>query len=739
MKHARIVEELFAALPPKLVLDHCFEILSLIGWRAPLEFTDEKRMDLPEIRSSIQRNADELKTKNPYYSRLWLRSLDVAEEIVNVLIKIGLLVREGETFQRSEDFSKVYYMVKKMRSSAKRQVAWAIWYFHRKGTTYFDTGKILDVISYKDEHYLGELSDLSLWKANGERVKILSKSGKGWRVVEKPQSPSKNFLALNLISRLFAAVSGIADSKNVFSDQDIIRKIRELEVESMQETLNRLRVEKAKAGKCLLNDEALELVKSGLSDSLGACWPLLGETVFKNPHFKLENPVARVDVPNEWIMPFLNELESLSEERSNDLEKMREKALELKDTYNEEFKERFGRWLNFVIRKEWSAKKALGLQIRINWGNFYEFLDDFAKSDLPLEEKYEYLFLCRASLAWMKKAPMENQMKDSVKMLAKSEIREINCMIDQFIDALNILKDKMRRKFILRKHLFLLTLAYASEIVSTLEVIKSCVNNGTISTCYREMRKILESLSWAVLDDLLLFKRKEKESFFKFTPPFRVLSEKWYKWARQEDANLRKMGEHATLRNMDELSKLLKNSVEVIYLFGRRERYSWTKKKIKDALVSNLTYPLFLLFAGVKMQSPEKFEALVPLYNVKQLKPLATEDMENVLTTLRGMPLSQPDKRFAKKFVGDLANTVPEKIGAPYPSNEFVLSIVSKMLVLHLNSFYDKYSYFVHSYDKAWQLFPFSSVLEFKILRNELSIFLETISETIYSCLNRIP
>lgn len=136
----------------------------------------------------------------------------------------------------------------------------------------------------------------------------------------------------------------------------------------------------------------------------------------------------------------------MSEECGNDLEKLRREALEIKDEYNKRFEENFGKSLHFVIRKERFGEKALGLQVRINWKNFYKFLDDFAKSDASLEVKYEYLFLCRSSLAWMKSPPREDQMKDSVKMFAESEIQEINRVIDQFIDALNTLKDKMRRR-----------------------------------------------------------------------------------------------------------------------------------------------------------------------------------------------------------------------------------------------------------------------------------------------------
>jgi len=227
----------------------------------------------------------------------------------------------------------------------------------------------------------------------------------------------------------------------------------------------------------------------------------------------------------------------------------------------------------------------------------------------------------------------------------------------------------------------------------------------------------------------LLFKRKD-ESLFKFIPPFRMLSKKWYEWARRENA---------MLKNVSDLSKLLQDTVGALYRLGRIERYNWTRKRIESALISNLTYPLFLLFTGVNKQPPRKLKVWIPKYDMEELKPLVREDIEKALVTLKGGPLSKLDKKFAREFVETSTDKMPKKISAAYPSNEFVLSMVSKMLGLHLNSFYGRYSYFVHSYDSAWQLFPFSSVLEFKILKYELSSFFNTISETMRSYFNEIP
>jgi len=50
---------------------------------------------------------------------------------------------------------------------------------------------------------------------------------------------------------------------------------------------------------------------------------------------------------------------------------------------------------------------------------------------------------------------------------------------------------------------------------------------------------------------------------------------------------------------------------------------------------------------------------------------------------------------------------------------------------MKLMKLYNGYSYFVHSYDEAWQFYPFSSVLEFKIFRHELSKFTKLVMKLI--------
>jgi hypothetical protein len=448
-------------------------------------------------------------------------------------------------------------------------------------------------------------------------------------------------------------------------------------------------------------------------------WPLFGITIFKNPYFKFESRNSYVDIPNGLVEQFLEQLNILTEKYGNNSEKLYHEALKLKESWNNFFQEKYGEWLKFVFRKETFAKELFGVQVYINWDKFYAFLDDFATKNVSLEEKYEYLFSCRAGIAWMKSKPYPHLMEERVKFFSQQELKEIDSLIHQFIKRMDEIKNELREKSISRKHIFPLALAYISDILATLEVIKYCVNMGVLTTCYREMRKILENLSWAVIDDLLLFRRPH-EFMFTYVPPYRVLSKKWLEWAGREDM---------IVKNLGELNVSFKNIAEEIYLFSRTNGYKVTRKSIKEILFNNLTYPSFLVIMGRTKDLAKGLEEWVPSYDITELRNYVEKDLCNTLLELKGKTLSDHDSRFVKKLVENLLNQKTRHVVPPYPSNAFVIQFVGKTFNLDLNGFYSKYSYFVHSYDKSWQLIPFSSVVEFKIFKHELTLFMKLILE----------
>ena len=138
------------------------------------------------------------------------------------------------------------------------------------------------------------------------------------------------------------------------------------------------------------------------------------------------------------------------------------------------------------------------------------------------------------------------------------------------------------------------------------------------------MRKVLENLSWVIFDDILLYKTtlKKREQVEKITPPYRYVSKEWYDWASQEKL---------VLRNLREVETKLKNLTEMLYLYGESEGYcwdNWDKKEIQEILFKRISYPLFLLLTGIRIQVPKKLEEIIPQYEVEVLKSLAVEDLK---------------------------------------------------------------------------------------------------------------
>jgi len=231
----------------------------------------------------------------------------------------------------------------------------------------------------------------------------------------------------------------------------------------------------------------------------------------------------------------------------------------------------------------------------------------------------------------------EPQTENLVKTVLKDEIQEINEIIEDFVAKLRQTRRKLRKKLLIKRNIFPLTLAYLPEMISTLLVMKNCVSEGIVSTCYREMRKILESLAWIILDDILLFKKKEMHWIDMYAPPpLRIPNKKWYEWAKEKGL---------ILKSLSQLKKSLKQIIEKI-----NEKYGWKKKQISRTLLNNTTYPLFLILIGANEQIPTHLKDAVPLFNSKRFKMFVERDLERTIIQLKGGPLSDPDKEVYRRI-----------------------------------------------------------------------------------------
>lgn len=411
------------------------------------------------------------------------------------------------------------------------------------------------------------------------------------------------------------------------------------------------------------------------------------------------------------------------------MSKMYERAITLRDQFNGELGEEYGKWFRFVVKKGGFQKKPFAIQVRINWNAFVAFLDQYAtRSDLSLEEKYEYISECRLFMGYMTSPPREEYTARRTKAIAADEISAVDKHIRGFLASLKNMRSKLRSRF-LRKGWLPKTIVFTSELETVIQGIGSSFDRGLIPTCYREMRTILENLSWVVFDDLLCYTSSAIRSNETFIPPYRVLSRRWFEWAKNQ---------RFIVRGMGDLSKSLNRTIGHFDILFESTEYDWGKKKIKDAFYRNLTYPLLMSVVGFRADVPTELIERVPVYETRWLESVHQMDFAELLSDLKGNRLSESERMLARRMSRAMTRSLEPRFIMPYLSNELVLQVVGKMLGLNLYDFYDKYSYFVHSYSMSWQITPFSSILELKVFEQELSRFLQMVQSSLQEASQRL-
>jgi len=745
------IEELFAKVSPKIVLDHFWNVLTSIEWKSLLDDTSlqegersraKEGFTVLEIKNNLL-NESRGTHASPLHQRLCSRSVEIVESLVNELVNSKLLIKGNGILHKSDEYSEFFYLVeKKIKGSAKRIVAWAAWHLYNKGRSSFSMSDILSLLSYTEEDFASEIPYLLIYKEN-DWVGLLEKNGEMWRLLEEPRHPTRSLLLLDIQERLSVAILELSKSGREFRAEEIVAQVRRLEISSIETFLKRIGLEH-KDEKWEINKTALEKIRNIIRETVAKEWPYFGNIAIRNPYFKLLGKQSRhlyVDIPNLLVFEFLYRLSEICNQYS-DLAKIYEETEDLVDAFNEYFWENYGDWFSIILREGPFDSKPFGLQLRKRWKKFGNFLETFSQEDIPLEDKYEYLLKCRASsldLIVRDTLDMSSNMErvqKSVKELCEGEVEQIKNDAGDLVGILESTKDQLyrisKRKTVLKEPS---TLLYIPEMISTLQALIYLVENGAIPACYREMRKILENLSWVMFDDFLFFRhaalkragRREVE----IPNPYSLVTRDWYNWSIQHGC---------IVRNLGEMKKGMKNIVEKTLSYGGKKGYDWSEKQIEKVLFQGLSTSLVLLCLGKERDVTGKSREFVPKYEVKKLLTLASRDLEGVIKGLGRPRLNRSDKQFIEALVQSLGSKFSSgEVVPPFPSNEFVLGFVVKMLSNRsLKKKYDEYSHFIHSYYTSWHIFPFSSILEFKIFKCEFKEFARNIQQLMTDYLHEL-
>lgn len=484
-------------------------------------------------------------------------------------------------------------------------------------------------------------------------------------------------------------------------------------------------------------------------------WPALGVTRVQQEHdpdenryFRLEGQSRKhyVDFPNHVVQNFFDEvLNSVPSNHPGEPRKQYEEAMELKEEWNKALREEDMSFFQFSIvdKTQWREEPYFGVQLRgLDRDAFQDFLDGLAASeDASLEKKYRYLMSSKSpKLEVESKSTREShEAIDRVQQAVKEEIsaeqQSIERELDQLLSSLSNWQDELQtywqRRLWQSFGTFSTTHLYLMEMETILKDIKSMVQRGSLPPCYREMRKLLENLSWAIFDDLLFINADYYGYFNGKTEPRQVVrpffkaNQEWYEWGR-----------NAKSKNFQEERNYLRDKIFEHCQKSRlryHKKYEVRKPEITELLKEEIGYPLYITLSGIEIDDKEEVEDFVRPQQTEALKPLVQHNLEKILKELKqGNALGKLDEEFVSDTADEILGSEEQYIVPPFPSNRQVIRYLDKLWAQELDnklySFYSEYSFFIHSYRTSWQLFPYSSVLEFKIFEYEIEKFRKTIT-----------
>lgn len=514
---------------------------------------------------------------------------------------------------------------------------------------------------------------------------------------------------------------------------------------------------------CITNTACWEALNIGivfgnLLDIPVMDWPYFTHTAApshdpeENRYFSIEGKIRRhyVDFPNHLVQDFLTKiLKEIPESHPRNPGKQYEQATDLIEQYNDALDEVGIGFLRLQIVNRSSSRNHpyYGIQIRgLDAEKFHAFLDSLARTqDTTLEQKYHYLFNSKYPILEVESKSETNiessrtEVQTAVNSTVQPEIDSITERTNELLTNVKEWREELqtywRRTLWQRFNTFPAVHLYLREMESIITNINGVATRGSIPPCYREMRKLLENLSWSIFDDLLFINADYSTLYTEDRSPdrspprcFLGANQQWFEWDRRHDNP-----------DFEEARSQLRDCIYDHCMRSRLkydEKYGATKGVITVVLREKLSYPLYIALSGIEVEDAETVEPFVTPVEIDLLKSGVRRTLHNVIRSLKdGRQLGELDEEFIDQAVDELLDTQHGYLVPSFPSNNQVIGHLDTLwhqeLTNPLINLYGEYSFFIHSYPSSWQIFPHSSILEFKIFDYELARFNDAITTLI--------
>lgn len=485
-------------------------------------------------------------------------------------------------------------------------------------------------------------------------------------------------------------------------------------------------------------------------------WPVYGQRAhLEKPgpesdlNFYVESRDLYVDFPNHSLTHIFEQIFHVQEEHPDDpddqLAAAKDIAAEATEAFHTTYGEYSDPWLWIVVADRMARHGYFAIRINRDWSTFAAFLDAFAAEGGALNEKSRYLQDSRhvaVELASREADPTGHiiRIQEAVCEHAEPELEQIERNIHELQMTLQDRQSELftysQRKTVLEPPTVLQYMMEARTILSSVTTLSS---DGVAPSCYRELRKLLENLCWGVFDDLL----RRNAVYYEYfqdnriveggLAPYQHLNQPWYEW---DDSALRRYG--------DVKEKIHKIRNE-LHTHLRDTGYDIPKGEITVTVRDLMSSPLFIALTGTITTKAEaeqnEIEQFVRPWSPDELRPLVRHTLHRMLREAKGTNLYKKDNQFLDSLAEHVIAGDESIVIAPaFPSNAFVIDYVNRVFNephIDLSAMYSDYSYFVHSYSGSWQVYPFSSVLEFKILRHEIGQFRDAVEHLLNDYIGR--
>ena len=466
-------------------------------------------------------------------------------------------------------------------------------------------------------------------------------------------------------------------------------------------------------------------------------WPALPlqRVITKNSkYFRFKNKLSFIDVLNPNITSvyeeILNECESYTDidKAYTCAKNIVDKAnLSLSVNFNEMYEKdkKIELFFKLDVQKSKTSKKTILFCYHLNWKEFSKFVENFPVSDkITLEDKHKYILACKYSGADLSTDTIlrfRNSQKDlnidSYKVFRQkfdevlsNTIGSINDILDGLINFLIGKLDKGKKE-----KYSITILDFIPDVISSIDGIKTLASNGYISSCYREIRSLIERISYVILDEYLtinslgLWKVKNEIPL-----PLLNINSRWR--SEQNKIGVRKIDD---LIPQDILNGVVRNK----------------KNEIADILLKKMSVEIYVALVGKPMEKDSDYVPSLKIDVVKkgieEIKQIAEDSNDNSVKDTFTLLEDSLNKKWDNSSNLKYAEF-------PFPTSTFVFDFLKRVFNKNLkvlDSIWNNYSLFIHPYIFTWEVIPKTSVLEYKLFEYEITKNFESAIENLFNYL----